>query len=191
MATHRTTGCLVRWREIFLEAGGLGVHLVVVVLHDLTIVRGLGRCGLGACCCIGLRGGRQAQIDGGRRGHGGRRRRCRFMILHDHRIARWHLVRHGANAWGHHLLLRRQLGWLRRLHGARLAGLIDQTHGQHLIAIDRHHRQMLRLGLHLVPQRQCEQRVQYQDQSQRERRVRQRWLSPASATQGLARFAVE
>jgi hypothetical protein len=118
------------------------------------------------------------------------------MILHDHRFTRCLLVRHGANAGGRHLLRRRQLGqrgWLRRLHGARFAGLIDQTHCEHLIGIDRCHRQMQQLGLHLVPQRQREQRVQYQDRSQRERqrRTRQRWLSPAPATQGLARFVVE
>src|SRR6185437_7968410 len=46
MATQRTTGRLVRRREIFFEAGSLVLHPVAVVLHDLTIVRGLGRFGL-------------------------------------------------------------------------------------------------------------------------------------------------
>ena len=105
-------------------------------------------------------------------------------------------MRHGASAQGRHLLRRRQLGqrgWLRRLRGARLAGLIDQTHGQYPIDIGMCHRHLQRIGLHLVPQRQREQRVQYEDQSQRERqrRARQRWLSPAPATQGLSRFLVK
>jgi len=71
--------------------------------------------------------------------------------------------------------------------------VIDKTHDQRLLAFDRRRRQLLRLELHFVPQHQCEQYVQYQDQSQHERQPRatQRWLSPALATQGLARFAVE
>jgi hypothetical protein len=206
MATHLTTGRLVRWREIFLEAGGLGVHLVVVVLHDLTIVRRLGRCGLGVgCCIVGRRRGRQPHraifrehTGSGRRGHGGRWRRCRCMILHDHRITSRLLVRHGANARRRHLPRRHQRGrrgWLRWRRDARLAGMIDQTYDQCLLAlaIDRRHRQLRQFGLHLVPQHQREQCVQYQYQRQHERqhRARQRWLSPALATQGLARFAVE
>jgi hypothetical protein len=71
--------------------------------------------------------------------------------------------------------------------------MIDQTHGQRLIDIPVHDRQVRRLGLHLVPQPQREQRVQYKYQTKREyqRRTRQWWLLPAPATQGLSRFAVE
>ena len=121
------------------------------------------------------------------------------MILHDHRITMWFFVHHGANARGYYLLRRRQLGWrgwrgwLRRWHGGRRAGVIDKTYDQRLLAFDRRRRQLLRLGLHLVPQHQCEQHVQYQYQRQHEsqRPVRQRWLSPTLATQGLTRFAVQ
>ncbi len=69
--------------------------------------------------------------------------------------------------------------------------MIQQTYGQRPIDIARHHLQLGGLGLHLVPQRQRKQRMQHQDQNQRERRVRQWLLSPAPATQALARFAVE
>jgi Leu/Phe-tRNA-protein transferase len=71
--------------------------------------------------------------------------------------------------------------------------MIQQTHGQRLIDIRMHVRQMRRLGVHLIPQGQREQRVQYHYQSQRERqcRARQRRLLPAPATQDFACFTVE
>ena len=71
--------------------------------------------------------------------------------------------------------------------------MIQQAHDQHLIAIDRRQRQVLRLELHRVPQHEHEQCVQrqYQGQDEYPRLARQRRLSPALVTQGRACIAVE
>jgi hypothetical protein len=107
------------------------------------------------------------------------------MILHNHGITTWFLVRLRANTRCRRPLRRHQLGqrgWRWRWRSRRRAGVIDQTHNQLLLAIDR-------CWLPRRPQRQCEQHVQCQYRSQHEhvRPRRQCRLSPAPVTQQTAR----
>lgn len=118
------------------------------------------------------------------------------MILHDHRVTTRLLVRQRANACG--CCPRRhpfgRCGRQRRRRGARRAGIINQAHGECLPATVLRQREMRWRGLHFVPEREREQRLQCQGQSQRgrQRPLRQRRrLSPAPVGQCFACSAVE